>query len=228
MRGLLIIGIIAAAFVLFCLLPLGVTIIFGKPVAAKVIIGPIRLQIAPAKPSGKKKKAGKEKEKPEKEDRIFKTGRAFLKKLKESPKSTLETLKSLYRSLWPPTKKTLRRLLRGIRIDPMQIGVTLGGRKDPAGTAALYGVAEGAVWSVMPALERWVRIPHPGIHLGIDFDSEKTDVTGEIGISIRIGTLLAIGIEIGVPALRWFLKYKKQQEHEKKQVENSLAERPAA
>ncbi len=228
MRGLLIIGIIAAAFALFCLLPLGVIVIFGKPAAAQVIIGPVRFRIAPAKPSGKKKKTGEEKEKPEKEDRILKRGRAFLKKLKESPKSTLETLRSLYHSLWPPAKKALRRLLRGIRIDPLQIGVTLGGKEDPAETAGLYGIAEGAVWSVMPMLEQWVRIPHPGIHLGTDFDSEKTDVQGEIGISIRIGTLVAIGIGIGVPALRWFLKYKKRQKYEKKHTENSPAEHPAA
>lgn len=226
MRGLLIIGVIAVAFALFCLLPLGVTVIFGKPVAAKVIIGPIRFQIAPSKPS--KKKSGEKKEKPEKEDQMLKKGRALLKKLKESPKSTLEMLTSLYRSLWPPAKNALRRLLHGIRIDPLQIGVTLGGRDDPAGTASLYGMAEGVVWSIMPVLEQWVRIPHPGIHLGTDFDSEKTDVKGEIGISVRIGTLLAIGIGIGIPALRWLLKYKKQKKDEKQQTENSPAERPAA
>lgn len=228
MRALFVIGMIAAIFALFCLLPLGVTVIFGKPVVAKVRIGPIQIQVAPSK---KKKKAPTGTDEPEKEDKHLERGKELFEKLKKSPKSALETAKSAYNSLWPPTKKALRRLLRGIRIDPMQIGVTLGGSKDPAETAALYGRAEGALWAIMPALEQLVRIPHPGIHLGMDFDSEKTDVQGEIGVSVRIGTLLAIGFGVGIPALRWFLKYNKQQKKKKKEQTaevKSPAERPAA
>lgn len=228
MRGLLIIGIIVAAFALFCLLPLGVTVIFGKPVAAKVTIGPFSIQVAPSK---KKKKEPEKQEKPQEENKQLKKGKAILEELKKSPKSALETAKSAYEALWPPTKRALRRLLRGIRIDPLQVGVTLGGSEDPAETAALYGRAEGAIWAVMPALEQLVRIPHPGIHLGMDFDSAKTDVQGEVGVSVRIGTLLAIGFGVGIPALRWLLRYKKQQKGKKKekpQPVNSPEERPAA
>ena len=122
-------------------------------------------------------------------------------------------------------------MLRDVRIDPLQIGVTLGGAGDPAGTAALYGRAEGAVWAVMPALEQLVRIPHPGIHIGIDFDSEKTEVQGEIGVSLRIGTLLAIGFGLGIPALRWFLSYQMQKKKKRKEQAakvNSPVKYPAA
>lgn len=228
MRALLVIGIIVAVFALFCLLPLGVTVIFGKPVVAKVRVGPLQFQVAPSK---KKKKASVKTDEPEKESKQLERGKELLEKVKKSPKSALETAKSAYQSLWPPTKRALRRLLRGIRIDPLQIGVTLGGSADPAETAELYGRVEGAIWAIMPALEQLVRIPHPGIHLGMDFDSDKTEVQGEAGVSVRIGTLLAIGFGVGIPALRWFLKYNKQQKKKKKEQTaevKSPAERPAA
>lgn len=229
MRALFIIGIILAAFALFCLLPLGVTVIFGKPVVAKVWIGPIRFQVAPSRK--KKKKTDEKEEKPEKENKQVERGKKIFEKLKESPKSTLEMLSSVYQTLMPPTKKALRRLLHGIKIDPLQIGITLGGSGDPAKTAELYGRAEGVIWAVMPALEQLVRIPHPGIHLGVDFDTDKTNVQGEVGVSVRIGTLLVIGLGIGIPALRWFLKYHRRQKKKKNEQTaevNSPAERPAA
>ena len=45
---------------------------------------------------------------------------------------------------------------------------------------------------------------------GVDFESDDTSAEGEAGISIRIGTLLAVGFTVAVPALRWFLKWNKQ------------------
>ena len=225
MCALLTLGIIFAVFTLFCLLPLGVAVTFGKPVAAQIRIGPIRFQVAPSR------KKNAHADKPQKKNRESERGKKLLEDFKKSPKAALEILVSVFRSLAPPTKKALHRLLRDVRIDPLQIGVTLGGAGDPAGTAALYGRAEGAVWAVMPALEQLVRIPHPGIHIGIDFDSEKTEVQGEIGVSLRIGTLLAIGFGLGIPALRWFLSYQMQKKKKRKEQAakvNSPVKYPAA
>ena len=61
----------------------------------------------------------------------------------------------------------------------------------------------------MPVLERLVHIPDPSIHLELDQDAADTAAEGELGISIRLGTIAAIGLGMGVPALRWFSRYMK-------------------
>lgn len=49
----------------------------------------------------------------------------------------------------------------------------------------------------MPVLERLLVIPHPHIHLDVDFTAEETKLQGTAGISARIGTLLRIGMTGG-------------------------------
>lgn len=43
----------------------------------------------------------------------------------------------------------------------------------------------------------------------MDFEAFAPAAEGEVGISIRIGTLLGVGLGVGFPALRWFLKFRK-------------------
>ena len=37
---------------------------------------------------------------------------------------------------------------------------------------------------------------------------------GTVGISIRIGTVLAVALGVGIPALRWFLRFRKKKKQE--------------
>ena len=98
----------------------------------------------------------------------------------------------------------------GIRIDPLALSFTLGGQEEPDKTAELYGYLHTGMWTVMPVLEEGLDIPDPHIHIGIDFTTAQTAVEGELGLTARIGTLLRAGLTIGIPALRWFLKYRKK------------------
>lgn len=221
---LAIIGILLALFLLFCLLRLGVLVTFGDTAAACLFIGPIKIQLTP---SEAKQKAKPKKEKQgEKEE----TGDA-LGKLKKIPKPTWEDIRSAYDTLWPPVRKALRRTRRGIRVAPLRLSVILGGREDPAAAAELYGYLNAGVWAVMPALEQLLVIPEPSIHMALDFDSPNTRAEGSAGLSIRIGTLIAVGLQVGIPALKWLLKYWKK--HRKKtkrsvQPETAPAETAAA
>ena len=217
MRWLWIVGAILLLFVLFCLLPLGIRIRLGSPVYAWVAVGPVRIRVAPSRPG--KKKAQK-KAAPAKEN--------FLTRLKKLPKPSLEDLKTAYQRLAPPTKKAVRRLCGGIRIYPLQLSVVLGGKDDPAAAAERYGFLNAAVWTGMPLLESAFTVPSPGIHLGVDFDAESTSAQGEIGISLRIGTLLLVGAGLGIPALRWFLQYRKAHAGQPRQGENRHSAVPAA
>ena len=51
----------------------------------------------------------------------------------------LADIKDAARTLWPPLKKAVGRVRRGIRIAPLSFSLTLGGQEEPDKTAELYG-----------------------------------------------------------------------------------------
>ena len=53
-------------------------------------------------------------------------------------------------------------------------------------------------------------LPHPRIHIDIDFSAETVRASGQVGLSARIGTLVRIGLTLAIPALRWLLTYLKK------------------
>ena len=60
-----------------------------------------------------------------------------------------------------------------MRVDPLEASVIFG-HSDPVKVAQMYGWANTAVWSMMPQLEELIHIPHPHIHLGVDYDAFTT------------------------------------------------------
>lgn len=213
-----ILGILALLIVLLCLLRVGVRISMAAgALTVRVRVGPFGFRVYPGKEKPEKEESPPE-EKPKKEKPQ--------KPEKKRPKPTLTDIRSAAQTLWPPLKRALGRFGRGIRIHPLQVSITFGGSQDAAGAAELYGYAHAAVWTVMPVLEQLVDIPAPGIHIGLDFDSPATVVEGEAGITIRVGTLLAMGFGVGIPALRWFLAWNKEQKQ--RQPETAPAGQTAA
>lgn len=208
MHGLWItLGILTLLAIGLARIRLGVFSAFGPQGAtAKLVVGPFSIQLVPQK----------EKKKPEKKKPAASPKSAHRKKsatsaakcLKELP--LRDSLHSAMDVLIPAGKKALRRTRRSIRLDPLTISLTVGGAQDPASAAEQYGKLHMAVWTVMPPLEQMISIPHPSIHVGIDFDAAETKTAGEIGLSIRLGTLLAVGMQLGIPAVKWFLKEQKK------------------
>ena len=185
MTALWILGILAALLLLLCLTRVGVLVKFGEELTVTARLGFIRIQVLPAnkKPPKHEKKP---KEKQEQNPKSEKPKKAF-------PKPALSDIRDAVKALWPPLKKALYRTRRGVRIDPLDVSLVLGGQAEPADAARLYGELHGAVWTGMPVMERLLVIPRPHIHLDVDFAEEKTNVQGTIGLSARIGTLLRIG-----------------------------------
>lgn len=225
MLALKIILVIAALIVLLCMTRVGARAVFADGnVTVDARVGLIRFRVSPRPP--KKEKPPKEKTAKqiakEEKAKAAKEAKEAQKKAekKAKPKPDLKQIAALVRSavqeLLPPLKRSLARIGRGIRIKPLQLYVTLGAADDPAAGAQLYGEVNAAVWAVMPVLEQFVDIPDPYIQINVDFDSAKTALRGEAGVSIRIGTLLAAAFSIGIPALRWFLRMQKQQKNEQK------------
>lgn len=196
-----ILGILAALLVLLCLIRVGVQAeMSGGSAAVDVRVFLFHIRVFPGKE--KKKKAEKKTEKPAKEK-------------KKVPKPTLADIREAAGMLWPPLKRALARTRRGILVKPLVLCVTLGGAEDPAKTAQLYGQLQAAIWNGMPVLEKLLDIRDPSIHVGMDFEAPKTAAEGTVGVTIRIGTLLAVAFGVGIPALRWFLRFRKKQKKAK-------------
>ena len=200
MIGWWILGILLLVLLLLCLTRVGVLIRFGEELTVSARFGFLKFQVLPEKkkpPKNEKKTEETQKKQTQKQE---KPKKAF-------PKPTLSDIRDAWKALWPPLKKALRRTRRGIRIDPLDVSVILGGQAEPADAAQLYGELHGAVWTGMPVLEQLLVIPRPHIHLDVDFTAEETKILGSVGFSARIGTLLRIGMTVAIPGLRWLLAY---------------------
>lgn len=192
-----ILGILLLLFLLVCLLRVRILIKADETITLTLHIGPLHWQLYPAtEPKGPKKEK---------------------KPKKVIAKPALSDIKDAYHALKPALLRALRRTRRGIRLHPLDISVIFGGREDPAGTAETYGYASAAVWTVMPVLEQLLTIPDPHVHLDMDFEAEKLQLRGDIGIGIRIVTLLIVVLGIAIPAIRWLLKYTKKSNTAKQQ-----------
>ena len=208
MTALYIILGILLAFFLLSLLRLGVRVEFTGSLAetrVTVIAGPARIQLLP-KPE-KPEKPPKEKKKKEKPAKAKAEGGAKKKKLH----LTKEDIKTALPALWECLKNGLRKTRQRLLIDPLELSAVLPGAMDPAGAAELYGYINAGMWTVMPQLEQLTRIPDPGLHVEVDFDSEQLRLTGRLGVSLQIRDLFAIGWAFAKPVIRWLLAMRKRQ-----------------
>lgn len=206
MLALWILGILAAIVVALCLVPVGVRVrLTGRDAEVDLRLAWLSIRLYPQPPE----KAEKEK----KPSKNAKPAEQQPKPAKPRPAlhiSRADVLDAI-RTLWPPLKRALERTRRGIRISPMDLRITLAGAEDPAEAAVRYGKVQAAVWTGMPVLESLLEIRDPYVGVRIDFDAQETRAEGTIGVSARIGTLLRAALGVGIPALRWLLRFRKRQ-----------------
>lgn len=239
MTWLWILGIIGFLLFLLCMTRVGAWgKVSGSELTLDIKFGVFRIHILPKKakkPNPKKeaKKAAREAEAAAKKaaKKAEKDAAKAKRKEEREPfscktarlKELLADVREAVDAIWPPLKRGLKRIGKGIRIQPLQLSMTIGGQEDPAQAAQLYGYLHAAVWTVMPALEQLLTIPDPYLHVGMDFDSPDTKVEGEAGISIRVGTLIAVGFTVLIPALRWFLAWNRKKKQAQKPVKKAAA-----
>lgn len=198
MTALWILGILLALILLLLFLRVGVRLTFGDALRVDARVGPVRIAVVPKKkkPEGKVKK---EKDAPPAEE-----------KPKEKKKTglTFEDIRKAVPALFEAVKGALRKTRQRMRIDPMRLSLTFGG-DDPAKTSEMYGWASTVMWTLMPQLEQFLKIPDPSIHLDVDFQAVSTRAEGEVGISFQIRDFLAIALAAGKPVLKWYRAFKK-------------------
>ena len=110
---------------------------------------------------------------------------------KKGGASDLRRVIALIRRFWAPALDAFGRVGKGVRVDPCRIRATFGGRDEPADAAILCGDTLAATWAVMPTLERLFRIPSPYIVIDVDFDAPALELEAELGVTVRVWTLLA-------------------------------------
>ena len=219
MLFLKILAVLALLILLLCLLRLGVRASWGTELRVTAILGPVRFSLVP-----KKEKKPKPKKEPPKKERAERPR----KERQPLPKPGKEDIREALQRLLPALKKALRKLGRGIRIDPLRASLVLGGKNDPADAAEKFGYLQAAIWTGMPQLERWMHIPDPRLHTDVDFDAEETKFSGEAAVTLRLGTLFAVGFALLIPALKWFLHYRKRHREDdtKEKTPPARAEEP--
>ena len=232
MTWLWILGILLFLIFLVCITRVGArAAVKDGEVTLDVKLGLFKLRILPQKKKAPdpKKEAAKEAKaaeaaaKKEAQKAARKAAKAAQKEERKGEKLSVKTerlqgvlsdVQSAIDAIWPPLKRALNRTRKGVRIHPLQLSLTVGAERDPAVGAQLYGYLHAGVWTVMPALEKVLDIPDPHIHVGLDFESPDTMLEGEAGLTICIGTLLAVGFTVAVPALKWFLKWNKKRKRQ--------------
>jgi len=202
LTALKIIGILLLIFLLISLLRIGAAVRFGDALTVRLRVGPIRLTVFPKK--AKKAKKPKEEKPPEAGEKEKKP-----KAKRKLPKLTLEEIFDLAETALGALKRTLRRLCRRLRFDPLDVTVVFGG-SDPAGVADAYAYASAAMWTLMPKAEELFDIPDPSLHLRTDYEGGQTDARGTIGVSLRICDLFAVLFTLAIPMLKWFLRFKRE------------------
>lgn len=218
MIWLWILGIILFLILLLLLTRVGVqAAIHGGELLVDVRFGLFSFRILPSKKkSGQKGAAPKEKKQPSETD----------KKEQSMPKPSLSDILDAVKTLWPPLKRALNRTRKGIRIRPLILSVIVGAEQDPAAGAELYGYIHAGIWTGMPLLEEALVISDPSIHIGIDFENPQHVLEGDVGLSARVGTLLGVALTVAIPALRWFLRWRRNTK--KMTALNQQADKPSA
>lgn len=149
----------------------------------------------PAKPQKPKKK--KEPKRPKKEKEPV--------PLPEKVGGALEYAQELL----PVALEAAKGMWRGLRVDTLELELTAGGG-DPADAAMLYGQANAALGALWFPLTKAFHVNDGAARVKLDFDAPGTTVYGQAALSIKIGTVVWIGLRAGGKALSGVLAARKR------------------
>lgn len=192
--------ITAGVLILLAVLPVGVSAIYNTygPLV-RLIMGPVKITVYPAK---KEKKEKPKKDKP----------KTSVKNRQPSTKAkTKETKGGSFTDFLPLVDLILNFLgtfRRKLRVNRLEMKLIMAA-DDPCDLAVNYGKAWAGVGNLMPQLERLFIIKKRNVEVECDFTAEKTLIFARLDITITIGRLLSISVVHGVRILRQYLKIMK-------------------
>lgn len=113
------------------------------------------------------------------------------------------------RELLPVGLDAAKRMWRGLRVDVLEVELTAGA-SDPADAAMLYGQANAALGALWVPLTKAFHVKDGSARVKLDFDAPGMTVYGTAEMSIKIGTVVWIGLRAGLRALFGALAAKKR------------------
>ncbi|MEI3129503.1 MAG: hypothetical protein V8S89_01105 [Oscillospiraceae bacterium] len=193
MTALIVLGAVAAFFALLLLLPVGADVAFdeGGPQVA-LLLGPVRLQVLPAKP---KKAGGKKAER----------GASKQKKARKKPAvAAAHRAGGRIEDFWPFVRlglSFLGALRRRLLVKRLELTITFDG-EDPAKTAIRYGQAQAVAHALLPQLGQVFRIRRQSVALEYGFTGGSLRITCILQVRLLVLDALALALRYGLRAYR--------------------------
>ena len=189
---------------LLAILPLGVSLKYNAEGAlVRLILGPFRITLFPAKPKEKKDKP-KKKQTAKNE----KAADTMPKKPEVPPKEEQKEKGGSWTDFLPLVKTVLDFLgdfRRKLRVNQLELKLTLAG-DDPCDLATNYGRTWAAVGNLMPQLEKIFVIQKRDVDVECDFTATQTLVIARLDLTITLGRLLAAVVRFVFRAVKQFLQ----------------------
>ena len=189
-----------AILVLLAITPVGVLAGYNSEgILLRIVAGPVKITILPAKKNEKKPKEKKPKPKKEKPKKAEKPA-AKAENKEEKGGSVLDFL-----PLLQIVFDFLGEFRRKLRVDRLELKLILAGG-DPATLGINYGKAWAAVGNLMPQLERFFVIKKRDVEVECDFTGSKTLIIAKLQITITIGRIVSMAVRYAIRALREYFK----------------------
>ena len=189
-----------AVFAALAVIPLGISVAYDAAgLLVRVIAGPVRVTLIPAKKRAKKEKKTREK-KPKKASAPAKVASTEAQKggsLKE------------FIPLVQIALDMMDAFRRKLRVNRLEAKIVLAG-DDPADLAINYGRAWTALGNLWPRLESFLVIRKRSVEVQCDFAADQTLITARLDVTITLGRMLAISVVYGIRAIKEFLRIRKQ------------------
>lgn len=190
--------------VLLAILPLGAAVRYNaEGFSLKVIAGPIRIPILPAKkkdPETEKKKKEKKQEK-----KSQKAAGKSKQEKSEAPKKEKGGPVTDFLPLVKTALDLINSFRKKLRIKRLDLKLIMAG-DDPCDLAINYGRANAAMGNLLPQLERCFVIKKRDIQVECDFESSQTLIIARADITITLGWLLGIAVWYGVRAVKQYIQ----------------------
>ena len=187
--------------VLLAMLPLGVSIVYDElGPRAKLLAGPVKLQVYPVKKDPDKPP----KPKKQKKRSQVSSGQKDGKGKKGGPISDFYPFVELVLDFLTDFRHKLR-------VNVLALKITLAGG-DPADLAINYGKTWAAVGNLWPRLEELFTIKKRDVAVQCDFEGSQTTVEARLDLTITLGRLLSMVFRHGLRGVKEFLNFRKKRQ----------------
>lgn len=194
MTALKVLLIIVLVLFLISLIRLGGQVRYSEDgLLVRLIAGPLRITLYPAKPKEKKEKPKKEKKPKQKK------GKNPEEQSGEKPEPKGGMLK-LFMKMLPVIGEAAGTLRRKLRIDDLTVHMTWA-TDDPAKTAMGFGRANAMLGMIWPIFDHSFKVKKHDLGVVVDFDQSRPTVYCNAALTMTVGQLLAFGLRFGIKLL---------------------------